>query len=108
MKTLFFSIFLFLIQVTFCINTASLAAYQNKTNILDDVASRLSSPVVVCHREVWGCSNDVYVCQEKPSIKYQDIDIKNMCVKLVFKHTGGEVCGQRNDDVSRSWVVTRC
>ena len=31
-----------------------------------------------------------------------------MCVKLFFKHTGGEVCGERNDDVSRSWVVTRC
>ena len=31
-----------------------------------------------------------------------------MCVKLVLKNTGGEVCGELNNDVSHSWVVTRC
>ena len=57
---------------------------------------------------VWGCSNDIYLCQEKPSIKYQEIDIKNMCVKLVLKQSGEKVCGEKNDYLSRSWVVTRC
>ena len=31
-----------------------------------------------------------------------------MCVKLIFKQNEGKVCGEINDSVSRSWVVTRC
>ena len=31
-----------------------------------------------------------------------------MCVKLVLKQSGEKVCGENNDYVSRSWVVTRC
>merc|ERR1712072_245474 len=100
-----FSIFLFLLPVTLFINTTTLASYQNEANNLGDVASRQSDPVVVCHREVWGCSNDVYVCQEKPT---PSIDIKDVCVKLIFKQNEGKVCGEINDSVSRSWVVTRC
>ena len=51
MKRFFCSIFVFVLQVTFYINTATLASNQNETNNLGDIASRLSNPVVVCHRE---------------------------------------------------------